>query len=189
MLSGAGVPRRTIHVLTRTGKRRRTPSRLHPGEEIRVGLDPEGRLQRLEHVTAPDRRLVFDREGEDTFAAAVVEEPLQRRLEHARGVIDTSLFEAGAEAGLDNRLIMDLAGIFGWDIDFVLDIRRGDRFTVVYETCSRTASTCATATSSRPSSSTRDASTAPCATPPPTATPITTHRTAARCARPSCARP
>jgi len=40
---------------------------------------------------------------------------------------------AGKEAGLSDNLVMQLANIFGWDIDFVLDIRKGDRFTLIYE--------------------------------------------------------
>jgi len=43
------------------------------------------------------------------------------------------LFMAGRNAGMPDGLTMDLAYIFGWDIDFALDVRRGDRFTVIYE--------------------------------------------------------
>jgi len=48
-------------------------------------------------------------------------------------VIDSSLFLAGKQAGLSDNMVMQLANIFGWDIDFVLDIRSGDRFYLVYE--------------------------------------------------------
>jgi murein DD-endopeptidase MepM/ murein hydrolase activator NlpD len=132
LLADADIPSRTVHELATAGKHGRSLARLHPGEQIRIGLTADGRLQRLEHAQSPARRLVFDREG-DGFEGAMVHTPLERRLEHARGTIRTSLFQAGAEAGLGNRLIMDLVGIFGWDIDFVLDIRRGDRFTLVHE--------------------------------------------------------
>jgi murein DD-endopeptidase MepM/ murein hydrolase activator NlpD len=49
------------------------------------------------------------------------------------GVIDSSLFEAVAKAGAHDQTALALAEIFGWDIDFVLDIQRGDSFTVTYE--------------------------------------------------------
>ena len=52
---------------------------------------------------------------------------------HAHGVIESSLFMAAAEAGISENIIMELAGIFGWDVDFVLDIRKGDRFSMTYE--------------------------------------------------------
>ena len=133
LLGDEGVSARTVHALATAGEHGRELARLQPGDRVRLGFgDAEGRLLRLEHKRSPERRLVFDREGEG-FEARIVETDLERRLEHARGEIDTSLFAAGAAAGLSDRLIMDLVGIFGWDIDFVLDIRRGDRFTVVHE--------------------------------------------------------
>ena len=51
----------------------------------------------------------------------------------AAGVIDSSLFEAGQRVGLSDNLIMQMAEIFGWDVDFALDIRAGDRFALVFE--------------------------------------------------------
>src|SRR3569623_1451753 len=52
---------------------------------------------------------------------------------HAAGVITSSLFEAVQQAGMSEALTMQPAGIFGWDIDFALDLRDGDRFAVVYD--------------------------------------------------------
>jgi murein DD-endopeptidase MepM/ murein hydrolase activator NlpD len=46
---------------------------------------------------------------------------------------DGSLYVAAREAGMSDRLAMEMAGIFGWNIDFVYDVRKGDRFEVVYE--------------------------------------------------------
>jgi len=43
------------------------------------------------------------------------------------------LFIAAQKAGLPDNLTMQLADIFGWDIDFALDIREGDQFTILYE--------------------------------------------------------
>lgn len=133
LLAEAGIDRRLVHALTRAGDAGESLARLQPGEELRLGFGPEGTLQRLVHRVSPERKRVFERDG-DGFEGRAVEEPLERRLHYTHGEIDSSLFRAGAEAGLGNRLIMDLVGIFGWDIDFVLDIRDGDRFTVVYET-------------------------------------------------------
>jgi len=48
-------------------------------------------------------------------------------------VIHSNFWNAGIEAGLDDGQIINLANIFGWDIDFALDIRKGDSFHVVYE--------------------------------------------------------
>ncbi len=55
------------------------------------------------------------------------------RVAEVEAEITSSLFNAGKNAGLSDNMILRLAGIFGWDIDFALDIRRGDRFALVYE--------------------------------------------------------
>ncbi len=58
---------------------------------------------------------------------------METRLAYASGTIDSSLFAAGQKAGLSDTVVMQLAAIFGWDVDFALDIRHGDSFTVLYE--------------------------------------------------------
>ena len=50
------------------------------------------------------------------------------------GVIESSFYLAGLKNDIPESVIMDLAYIFGWDIDFVFDIRLGDRFKILYET-------------------------------------------------------
>ena len=50
------------------------------------------------------------------------------------GVINSSFYLAGLKNEIPESVIMDLAYIFGWDIDFVFDIRSGDRFKILYET-------------------------------------------------------
>jgi murein DD-endopeptidase MepM/ murein hydrolase activator NlpD len=67
------------------------------------------------------------------FRSDIIESPLETRIAHAYGRIDSSLFEAADTAGISDQTAMTLANIFGWDIDFVLDIRRGDEFLVTYE--------------------------------------------------------
>lgn len=79
------------------------------------------------------RRLEARRHGAG-FQVAVVARPLERRVRYAGGTIRHSLFDAGLAAGLSDRLILELVAIFGWDVDFLLDLRTGDRFTVAYET-------------------------------------------------------
>jgi murein DD-endopeptidase MepM/ murein hydrolase activator NlpD len=71
--------------------------------------------------------------GEEGFTARYVERPIEVRKRHAYGVIETSLFESAEPAGLSDKVIMNIAGIFAWDVDFVLDIRKGDDFYVQFE--------------------------------------------------------
>ena len=54
--------------------------------------------------------------------------------EFKSGKIISSFYEAALESGIPDSVIMDLAYLFGWDIDFIFDIREGDSFKVLYET-------------------------------------------------------
>ena len=71
--------------------------------------------------------------SEDGFAAEIVERPIEVRKRFAYGVIESSLFESAAQAGLSDKTIMNVAGIFAWDVDFILDIREGDNYYVQFE--------------------------------------------------------
>jgi len=105
--------------------------RLKPGDEFKV-RHVDGSVTTLYTELDLTSALNVERR-EDGFHAEIVERPIEVRTRLAHGVIDSSLFESGAEAGLSDRVIMNIAGIFAWDIDFVLDIREGDNYYVQYE--------------------------------------------------------
>ncbi len=105
---------------------------LHIGYRFEFHADREGKLQRLVLHQSDTRHAVYTREGSG-FAWEQHEADIEVRLAYAHAVVRDSLFLAGRRAGLSDGLIMDLAYIFGWDIDFALDVRKGDDFTVVYE--------------------------------------------------------
>jgi murein DD-endopeptidase MepM/ murein hydrolase activator NlpD len=126
-----GLDRRDLASMMRVKDVARPLQLLRPGDEILVSHDA-GSVLSLDRRLDETRRLSVTRSGAD-FTAQILEDAIERRLQHTRGRIDSSLFEAGMRSGLSDRLLMQLAGIFAWDIDFVLDIRRDDEFAVVYE--------------------------------------------------------
>jgi murein DD-endopeptidase MepM/ murein hydrolase activator NlpD len=105
--------------------------RLMPGETLRL-QHRDGELVGLQRNISLTEQLNVTRSGEE-FRANVVARPLELRAQLAHGVIDSSLFDAGSSAGLQDQTVMQLAKIFGWDIDFALDLRSGDEFTVSYQ--------------------------------------------------------
>jgi hypothetical protein len=118
----------TIASLPEAGKHLRM---LRPGDEFRIEHD-EGKLISLYRDLDINNALLVSR-GESGFAAEIITRPIeiQKRLSYGR--IETSLFESAAAAGMPDKLIMNLAGIFAWDVDFVLDIRKGDDYYILYE--------------------------------------------------------
>ena len=106
--------------------------KLHPGQSIIFHTDKAGRIEKLLLQTDELNAFHFTRTG-DTFNLNQVEKQYERRPTSAHGVINSSLFIAGQKAGLPDKIIMELTDIFAWDVDFVLDIRQGDRFSVIFE--------------------------------------------------------
>jgi murein DD-endopeptidase MepM/ murein hydrolase activator NlpD len=105
--------------------------RLMPGERL-VLIHRGGELLGLERKLSDSETLKVTRD-ENGFSTDVLENPLEVHTRTATATIQNSLFQAANEAGLTDRVAFDLAEIFQYDIDFVLDIQQGDRFTVVYE--------------------------------------------------------
>jgi murein DD-endopeptidase MepM/ murein hydrolase activator NlpD len=105
--------------------------RLRPGELLRF-THRDGELVGLERKLSDSETLKVTRDA-NGFSSDVLENPLEVRTRTASATIQNSLFQAAADAELSDRVAFDLADIFQYDIDFVLDIQAGDRFTVVYE--------------------------------------------------------
>jgi murein DD-endopeptidase MepM/ murein hydrolase activator NlpD len=105
--------------------------RLKPGELLRL-MHRGNELVGLERKLSDSETLKITRD-QNGFSSDVLENPLEVHTRTASATIESSLFQAAADAKLDDRVAFDLAEIFQYDIDFVLDIQSGDRFTVVYE--------------------------------------------------------
>jgi len=110
--------------------------RLKPGEMLTL-QHRDGELMGFERRISPSETLKVKRDDTAGFVANVEETPLTHTPVTTRGTIRSSLFEAAAGAGLRDQTALALADLFGWDIDFVLDLRAGDEFTVTYEQVSR----------------------------------------------------
>jgi murein DD-endopeptidase MepM/ murein hydrolase activator NlpD len=109
--------------------------KLRPGEALHL-IHRDGSLFGFERQLSPSETLRVVRD-EDGFRSNVVENPLETHERIVHGVIDSSLFEAVAKAGAHDQTALALADIFGWDIDFVLDIQQGDTFTATYDEISQ----------------------------------------------------
>lgn len=103
---------------------------LRPGELLHL-WHKDGQLFGLERRLNESQTLKVSRDG-DQLKADVVQNVLDTRSRTVRGRIDSSLFEAVESAGAHDQTAVALADIFGWDIDFVLDVRTGDTFAVTY---------------------------------------------------------
>jgi len=112
--------------------------KLKSGRRVQAQTNQEGQLQRLtatlsEGSGQPLRNIVIVRNG-DGFTASETNASIERRIEMHSGEIRSSLFAATDAANIPDSVATQIVDMFATNIDFASDLRRGDRFNVVYET-------------------------------------------------------
>ncbi len=131
----AGLSARDVYNVAQSGDSIKPLLNLKPGQILRFGLsqvDDVTTLEKLELKLSPIETLQLSK-TEDGYATETLTREVESRQKQVAGQIESSLFEAGLKAGMSDKLIMEMAHIFGWDIDFALDLRQGDNFKVIFE--------------------------------------------------------
>lgn len=105
---------------------------LRPGTNVRAEVNADGMLLSLSFLSGRDTLVTVAADG-DRYRASEAVAPLEIRVTMKSSVIQSSLFAATDTAGIPDGIAMQLADVFAGDVDFYRDLRKGDRFTVVYE--------------------------------------------------------
>ncbi len=126
-----GLSPRDLHEILNSHELAPALKHLRPGQVISLRTK-DGDLRALKFDLDLTRTLLATRQA-GVFTSEIIVTELETRLGQAQGVINDSLYLAGQDAGLSDKLIMQLIDIYGWDIDYRLDIRKGDSFRIVYE--------------------------------------------------------
>jgi murein DD-endopeptidase MepM/ murein hydrolase activator NlpD len=131
-LARLGVEDPTAMQFMRSDPTARAVYQLRPGKPVTVETDEDGHLLMLRFANADGSRLSISRDGE-RLRAEIDKATVEYRWKLGSGEISTSFFGATDAAGLPDAVTLQMAEVFGGDIDFYHDLRRGDRFAVVYE--------------------------------------------------------
>jgi len=132
IFSHNGLPATTTYAIATLNEQTKTLRYIKPGQKIRLLIDKNNRLRQMKYEPDITRTLLIQRTEDQSFSSQVTNFKLEAYPVYREGVIESSLFEAAAASDIPESVIMGLASIFGWDIDFSLDIRQGDRFGIVY---------------------------------------------------------
>ncbi len=128
----AGISAQEVYLISRSeqGKSLRN---LFPGEIIRFAINStDGDLIEMQYEKSPLEIYLFTAQEKRFLSKKVIRQP-EIITSYRKGKIDQSLYLAGKNAQLPDKTVMELANIFGWDIDFVFDIRAGDSFALLFE--------------------------------------------------------
>ncbi|WP_235281990.1 peptidoglycan DD-metalloendopeptidase family protein [Thalassotalea sp. ND16A] len=114
---------------TAAGKNLRS---LKVGDEINIASNDDGDLIKLKYQMSLTDTLIVNK-TDTGFSSSVEQKQIETRIDYAQAQITSNFWSAALASGLSNNQTMNLANVFGWDIDFALDIREGDSFTVMFE--------------------------------------------------------
>ncbi|PSW04249.1 peptidoglycan DD-metalloendopeptidase family protein [Photobacterium lipolyticum] len=127
-----GLSPGTLYRLVNADDGTKSLTSLRPGDTLKFGFDDKNDLIQLIQPKNATQTLVITRAG-DTFHSKEEKKKIDTQFNFAQATITSSFWNAADKAGLTANQIMEIAGIFGWDIDFALDIREGDNFSVLFE--------------------------------------------------------
>lgn len=143
ILVKAGAPRPQAHEAITALQEVFNPRKLMPGQDIRLtfaplsdSADDAGKPTGLLGLRfAPDyeREVGADRSDDGAFAPVEVRKSLTASPARARGMIETSLYEAANAAGLPPKVLHEMIRAFSYDVDFQRDLQPGDTFEVMFE--------------------------------------------------------
>ena len=105
---------------------------LRPGTAVQARTADDGSLLALRYITRKGQLIGFDKQG-GQFKALEQQLSLEPQHQMKSGEIQSSLFAAADAVGLSDNVAIQIADIFSGDIDFHRDLRRGDKFSVIYE--------------------------------------------------------
>lgn len=128
----AGYNDKDVHDVISQSNDSKSLEQIFPGQTIAFQADDSGYLTGVRHVKSPLETITYLR-TDAGFESQLESRAPEHREAWATGVITSSLFSAGQEAGLSQSTILGMAKIFDGVVDFALDPRRGDTMQLVYE--------------------------------------------------------
>ncbi len=127
-----GISKLTFNKFMSSGPKKDDLKKLYPGQKLDFLFDESKELKAVTLNLSRTKALHVTQEG-NNFKYSYEERKSVKKVNFSSGKISGSLYSSAQDAGLDDSLIMQMADILGWDIDFTLDIRDNDSFKVLYE--------------------------------------------------------
>lgn len=128
----AGLGASTLHEVINSSADAKRFTRLKVGQVLELQTGESGNLLAMRSKLNDLETIRIDHADDGySFTKELIEPEVRER--YVQGTIDSSLFLSAQRAGLTHNLTMQMAGIFGYDVDFARDIRKGDYFEVTFE--------------------------------------------------------
>ncbi|WP_299492325.1 peptidoglycan DD-metalloendopeptidase family protein [uncultured Shewanella sp.] len=128
----AGLSPKDVYDITLLPKAKANLLKILPGEKISISKNDQGEFVQLQYHLDPINTLIINKDKAG-YQANIHSKTIEYGQSFASAIIETNFWNAGIDASLTPSQIMQLATLFGWDIDFALDLRKGDHFAILFE--------------------------------------------------------
>ncbi|MGI2067146.1 peptidoglycan DD-metalloendopeptidase family protein [Shewanella sp. MF08487] len=128
----AGLTTKDVYEITQLPLAKQNLLKIMPGEEIVISKDINGDLTEVRYRVNAVSTLVITKNHEQ-YHEKISEKDIEIRSHFTSANIKSNFWSAAVDAGMTANQIMQLSTVFGWDIDFALDLREGDSFAIIYE--------------------------------------------------------
>lgn len=128
----AGLTSKDVYEITQLPLAKQNLLKIMPGEEIVISKDVKGDLTEVRYRINAISTLVISK-NQEQYHEKISEKDVEIRTHFTSAKIKSNFWNSAVDAGLNANQIMQLSTVFGWDIDFALDLREGDSFAIIYE--------------------------------------------------------
>lgn len=128
----AGVSATDMNDVLQSGPDAKSLTHIFPGQKLAFQLDQDGQLVALRYDESQLKSTHYNRDDNSFVAEKISREP-EVRHQLSSGSITSSLYKSGLDAGLSDAMILQMAEIFGGEVDFVQDLRPNDQFEVLHD--------------------------------------------------------
>jgi len=127
-----GISAQEVHKLMQSGEDIQQITRIKPGDTIKYQTNTQSELLALSYDLSQTERLIANKKNGE-FLVRTLDRPFEIHQNRTSATIQSSMYGAAKHSGLSDNLIMEMASIFGYDIDFALDVRKGDTFNIIWD--------------------------------------------------------
>lgn len=122
-----------LHYMMQSDEQIEILKKIRPGHTLEFASNDDNSFLGLRYPYSVSETLQVTKLADKEFDVAIDEKEIEFKTRFATATITSSFYMAGKDAGLPDGVIMELAGVFEYDIDFALEIRKDDSFSVLYE--------------------------------------------------------
>lgn len=139
MLMDRGIGYNEARSVMQSMKKVYNPKNLNVGQLLELHLDKSGNdsakpiVSNLSIAISPLKTITLNRSENNSFTTKEIKAPVYKSLAHASGIISSSLYQTGIDAGMPAQMISEVIHALSYDVDFQRDIKEGDRLDVIYE--------------------------------------------------------